>query len=88
MKRSFCDCCENEITGDRLTEITKTGDYKFKGSLSIVALSHPQIGSARLEKIEAQLGLSYSGDLCKYCIIDLINQSDERPRILIHNPQG
>lgn len=80
MRKIFCDCCSKEITEDTSVEMTKTGDHKFKGSLYVNTSTNSQLGHRLNENIEAEVGLSYSGDLCKYCIVDLINQSDDRPR--------
>lgn len=80
MKKIFCDCCSKEITKDTSVEMTKTGDHKFNGSLYVNAPANNQLGHKLRENIEAEVELNYSGDLCKYCIIELINQSDDRPR--------
>lgn len=80
MKKIFCDCCSKEITKNNLFELTKTGNYSLKGTLYINASPYNSLGTRLNQTIEGSISLNYVGDLCKHCIIDLINQSDDRPR--------
>jgi len=70
MKKTFCDCCGNEITESNdasahsgLVHVMKIAN---KPSLHVQVL----IGNANEEK----------GDFCKYCVIKAVNQLDDRPR--------
>lgn len=72
MIRQYCDCCDAEITDKNKIDDTNfrlTGEIKRKGSIML-----------SVEVITSKDKTWNDGDFCKYCIIDAINEADDRPK--------
>lgn len=71
MKKTFCDCCADEIPDvrpERLSGQSRRGKYVINFEI-MTGLNEPN-----------QTGISMNnGDICKYCIIDAVNTLDDRP---------
>ena len=71
MIKTYCDCCE-ELIND--SNIINGNHERLTGQIvksNRVAL--------KVEVITAEGSTWNSGDFCKYCVIDAINEADDRP---------
>lgn len=75
MIKTFCDCCDNEITKENtlfpMGERSKAEIRGKKGS--------------RYEKLIVDIvavrdDIGNYGDWCKYCVLDAISNLDDRPK--------
>jgi hypothetical protein len=66
MKKQFCDKCE--------AEITKSNWFSINGSLEVEVADH------KFHVKIAQNEIAMNFDVCRYCILDAINQLDDRPK--------
>lgn len=76
MVKYFCDACEEEIVqGNRCTTDTKIPCK--------LASRRPLPGKLALAVEVAAFveGNPGSGLYCKYCVIDAVNKTDDRPRV-------
>lgn len=76
MIRTFCDCCGAEIK-DRNAVSDRTGERLLA---TLRNKLNPAAEPLQVEVITAQGSSWNSGQFCKYCVIDAINQADDRPR--------
>jgi hypothetical protein len=69
MKRTYCDCCENEITDANF--LTPKGFAVTAGELEF--------------KVKPPECVIVDYDVCKYCVITAIAKLDDRPRDVCKN---
>lgn len=73
MIRRFCDCCSAEITdANRIDGEHHRLTARLKRKSGVATLS--------VEVICAHDSTWNAGDFCKHCVIDAINEADDRPR--------
>ena len=76
MIRTFCDICDNELTEHNSV---KGGTGRLQ---RLCHTSHPIHKSSLMFEITTGIigGAWNSGDFCKYCVIDAINELDDRTK--------
>jgi len=74
MVRNFCDCCGNELTSDNVPSGPEN-----RGMLCGKTPNTGKLPSFQWEVLVGMNGIWNDGELCKYCIIDLVNAADDRP---------
>lgn len=73
MIRIFCDVCGDEVTDGN---IPREGENGKRVACEVR-------GKTGILKVEVMTGINGTwngGDVCKYCVIDAVNQADDRPR--------
>ena len=68
MLKRFCDVCGVEIFGPTALSGRMTAEIKRASA------------ALKIEIITAKDSTWNDGDFCKYCIIDAVNQLDDRPK--------
>ena len=79
MMKRFCDACGQEIAGPTHVEADVT--FAAYPGLCVrveVGLVHFAVDDDDHEYIDAGHGLRI--DVCRHCILDAINRTDDRPR--------
>jgi hypothetical protein len=76
MIKHFCDKCHVEITDKTRPENSLIGGTKGRLGRSVASRNN----SFEFEIIVGMNGTSNGVDLCKYCIIDMVNTADDRGR--------
>ena len=72
MIKTYCDSCDSEIT-----DKNKIGGENFR----LRGVIHRKGKSVMEVEVVTSNGYTWnSGDFCKYCVIDAVNQADDRPR--------
>ena len=81
MIKYFCDLCEKEITA-----ANKSNSDNGRVTASKKVKRH-EVGMVELgvEVIVSLNGTHNDGVFCKYCIIDAVNNADDRPRCVDNN---
>lgn len=77
MIRTFCDCCGEEITERNTTAAHGNELGRFTAQVKPKIPSGETMG---VQVITAGEGTWNKGHFCKYCVIDAINQLDDRPQ--------
>lgn len=67
MIRRYCDVCDSELTP--LNEVSKN-TRRLRGENACIMF----------EVTTGLRGTWNAGDFCKYCVIDIINEQDDRPK--------
>ena len=74
MIKHFCDCCKKEMT----PEITPKGGCNGARLDTEVKVKGIRL---KVEVITSLDGTGNAGDFCKYCILDALQELDDRPRL-------
>lgn len=75
MIRRFCDVCGSELTDKNTPCAGQNGgriECEVKG----------KTGTLKVEVQHAINGTWNAGEVCKYCIIDAVNDVDDRPTVI------
>jgi len=73
MKKTFCDCCGDEITSSNDIKSRVPGE---RYGAEITKRGH----KLRVEVIAGVDGVMNGGDVCRYCVIDAVKSLDDRPQ--------
>lgn len=74
MIKRFCDCCGDEIVDSNRI------DPSYNNRFSAGIKKHEDGAVLTVEVVTAKDATWNAGDFCKYCIIDAVNEADDRPR--------
>lgn len=82
MQKHYCDVCEKEMTDATTPSGGKSGGRVARK----VAMG---TSTLEIEIMHYWNGTANAGDVCKYCLIDLLKDLDDRPKVRSrHNMVG